>query len=204
MLDSETAELNFTDAYMKSIRNPKNIELNIRPVEEDLKKQVQNTMRIKDLIKEEKDLASMIGTNSAFDFEAALRQMVTYYENYKGNPYLPIENFSINDPVIVGHLNKEIEQDLGGQLLNVSIKDFPNEKGYFMLWRISLTPDSQGQKIIPIFINQDFILRPMAGKKIWEAILDKDRVITVWEGEKIDIKTQNKLRTCLLYTSRCV
>ncbi|SFU53565.1 SNF2 family N-terminal domain-containing protein [Porphyromonadaceae bacterium KHP3R9] len=195
VLDSETAELNFTDAYMKSIRNPKNIELNIRPVEEDLKKQVQNTMRIKDLIKEEKDLTSMIGTNSAFDFEAALRQMVTYYENYKGNPYLPIENFSINDPVIVGHLNKEIEQDLGDQLLNVSIKDFPNEKGYFMLWRISLTPDSQGQKIIPIFINQDFILRPMAGKKIWEAILDKDRVITVWEGEKIDIKTQNKLRT---------
>jgi len=195
VLDSETAELNFTDAYMKSIRNPKNIELNIRPVEEDLKKQVQNTMRIKDLIKEEKDLASMIGTRSAFDFEAALRQMVTYYENYKGNPYLPIENFSINDPVIVGHLNKEIEQDLGGQLLNVSIKDFPNEKGYFMLWRISLTPDSQGQKIIPIFINQDFILRPMAGKKIWEAILDKDRVITVCEGEKIDIETQNKLRT---------
>ena len=195
VLDSETAELNFTDAYMKSIRNPKNIELNIRPVEEDLKKQVQNTMRIKDLIKEEKDLASMIGTNSAFDFEAALRQMVTYYENYKGNPYLPIENFSINDPVIAGHLNKEIEQDLGGQLLNVSIKDFPNEKGYFMLWRISLTPDSQGQKIIPIFINQDFILRPMAGKKIWEAILDKDRVITVCEGEKIDIETQNKLRT---------
>jgi SNF2 family DNA or RNA helicase len=195
VLDSETAELNFTDAYMKSIRNPKNIELNIRPVEEDLKKQVQNTMRIKDLIKEEKDLASMIGTGSAFDFEAALRQMVTYYENYKGNPYLPIENFSINDPVIVGHLNKEIEQDLGGQLLNVSIKDFPNEKGYFMLWRISLTPDSQGQKIIPIFINQDFILRPMAGKKIWEAILDKDRVIAVCEGEKIDIETQNKLRT---------
>lgn len=195
VLDSETAELNFTDAYMKSIRNPKNIELNIRPVEEDLKKQVQNTMRIKDLIKEEKDLTSMIGTGSAFDFEAALRQMVTYYENYKGNPYLPIENFSINDPVIVSHLNKEIEQDLGSRLLNVSIKDFPNEKGYFMLWRISLTPDSQGQKIIPIFINQDFILRPMAGKKIWEAILDKARVITVYEGNKIDIDTQNKLRT---------
>jgi SNF2 family DNA or RNA helicase len=194
VLDSETAELNFTDAYMKSIRNPKNIELNIRPVEEDLKKQVQNTMRIKDLIKEEKDLASMIGTNSAFDFEAALRQMVTYYENYKGNPYLPIENFSINDHVIVGHLNKEIEQDLGCQLLNVSIKDFPNEKGYFMLWRISLTPDSQGQNIIPIFINQDFILRPMAGKKIWEAILDKDRVITVCEGEKMDGTLRMRMR----------
>lgn len=195
VLDSEAAELNFTDAYMESIRNPKDIELNIRPVEEDLKKQVQNTMLIKDLIKEEKDLASMIGRESAFDFEAALRQMVEYYENYKGNPNLPIESFSINDPVIISHLNKEVEQNLGDRILTVSIKDFPNEKGYFMLWRISLTHDNQGQKIIPIFINQDFILRPMAGKKIWEAILDKDRVITVCEGEKIDIETQNKLRT---------
>lgn len=38
VLDSEPAEINFTDAYMNSIRNPKNIEFNIRPVEEDLKK----------------------------------------------------------------------------------------------------------------------------------------------------------------------
>ncbi|HHW00110.1 MAG TPA: DEAD/DEAH box helicase [Clostridiaceae bacterium] len=195
VLDSETAELNFTDAYLKSIRNPKNIEFNIRPVEEDLKKQVQNTMLIKDLIKEEKDLTSMIESGSAFDFESALRQMVTYYENYKGNPCMPVENFSINDPVIIGHLNKEMEQDLAGRLLNVSIKDFPNEKGYFMLWRITLSPDIQGQKIIPVFINENFILRPMAGKKIWEAILDKDRVITVCEGEKMDTETQNKLRT---------
>lgn len=195
VLDSESAELNFTDAYMQSIRNPKNIDLNIRPVEEDLKKQVQNTMRIKDLIKEEKDLAAMLGTGSNFDFEAALRQMVTYYENYKGNPYLPIENFSINDPVIVSHLHKDIEQDLEGRLLTVSVKDFPHEKGYFMLWRISLAPDSQGQKIIPIFINQEFVLRPMAGKKIWEAILDNARVITVSEGNKINSEIQNKLRT---------
>ena len=195
VLDSETAELNFTDAYLKSISNPKNIELNIRPVEEDLKKQVQNTMRMKDLIKEEKDLTSLIETGPAFDFESALRQMVTYYENYKGNPYLPIDNFSINDPVIVDHLKKEIEQDIDSRLLHVTIKDFPNEKGYFMLWRISLTPDSQGQKIIPIFINQDFILRPMAGRKIWDAILDKDRVITVSEGERIDTETWNKLLT---------
>jgi len=195
VLDSETAELNFTDAYLKSIRNPKNIEFNILPVEEDLKKQVQNTMLIKDLIKEEKDLASMIEAGSAFDFESALLQMVTYYENYKGNSCIPVENFSINDPVIISHLNKEIEQDPEGRLLNVLIKDFPNEKGYFMLWRITISPDIRGQKIIPVFINENFILCPMAGQKIWEAILDKDRVIAVCEGKKMDRETQNKLRT---------
>lgn len=154
----------------------------------------KQALRIKNFIKEEKDLASMIGKNSAFDFEASLRQMVTYYENYKGNPTLPNENFKINDPVIVCHLNKVVVLDLDSRLLNVSIKDFPNEKGYFMLWWISLTSDNKGQRIIPIFINQDFILRPMAGKKIWEAILDKDSVISVCEGEKIDIETQSKLR----------
>ena len=59
VLDSETAGVNFTDAYMKSIRDPKNIEYSIRPVEEDLKTQVKNTLRIKDLIREEKDLSSV-------------------------------------------------------------------------------------------------------------------------------------------------
>lgn len=193
ILDSETAELNFTDAYMQSIRNPNDIEFNIRRIEEDLKTQVKNTMQIRELIKEEKDLTSMIGAGSTFDFEHALRQMVTYYENYKGNPFLPIENFSINDPIIFEHLNKEIEQDWRMPLLSVSIKDFPNEKGYFMLWKISLISDSREQKVIPIFINCDFILRPMAGKKIWEAILDKDRIITVRKGEEIDTETKNKL-----------
>jgi hypothetical protein len=194
VLDSEAAELNFTDAYLKSIRNPKGIQVNIRPVAEDLKKQVQNTLQVKDLIREEKDLTSMVGAGPAFDFEAALRQMVTYFEHYKGNPYLPVENFSIDDPLIVSHLNKEIEQDMGDNLLKVSIKDFPGEKGYFILWRISLTPDSRGQKIIPVFINRDFILRPVAGKKIWEAILDQNRMITVAPGSKLEPKIQERLR----------
>ncbi|MDJ0306796.1 helicase-related protein [Dehalobacter sp.] len=195
VLDSETAELNFTDAYMNSIRNPQKIEFSIGPVEEDLKKQVQNTMRVKDLIKEEKDLTSMIGTESTFDFEAALRQMVTYYENFKGNPYLAIEEFSINDSVIISHLNKEIEQEMESYILKVTIKDFPNEKGYFMLWQLSVSSDSQGQKIIPIFVNQDFILRPMAGKKLWEAILDPTKLVTAYEGDMLDRETWSKLYT---------
>lgn len=193
ILDNETAEINFTDAYIESIHNPKDIEFNIRPIEEDLKMQVKNTIQIRELIKEEKNLFSMVGAGSTFDFEKALRQMVIYYESYKGNPFMPIENFSINDPIIIDHLNKELKQDLRMPLLKVSIKDFPNEKGYFMLWKLSLTPGRQEQKIIPIFINYDFILRPMAGKKIWEAILDENRVITVSKGELIGIETQNKL-----------
>ena len=189
VLDGEAAGINFTDAYMSSIRNPKNIDFNIRKVEDDLKNQVQNTMKFRDLITEDKDLTSLVGAGSSFDFENALRQMVTYYENSMGNPYMPIEHFSINDVIIVEHLKKEIRQDIESPTLNLSIHDFPNEKGYFMLWQLSVTADTQGQKVLPIFINSNFVLRPMAGPKIWDAVIDTDKVITVSEGEKIDIES---------------
>jgi hypothetical protein len=55
-----------------------------------------------------------------------------------------------------------------------------------MLWQLSVSADSHGQKIMPIFINSNFVLRPMAGPKIWDALLDTAKVITVSEGEKVD------------------
>lgn len=195
VLDGEAAGINFTEAYMSSIRNPKNMDVNIRPIEEDLKKQVQNTMRFHELITEEKDLTSLVGAEAAFDFENALRLMVTYYENSMGNPYMPIEHFSINDAIIVEHLKKELQQDTESSMLNVSIQDFPNEKGYFMLWQLSVSAGTQGQKIVPIFINSDFILRPMAGIKIWDALLDAEKVITVSQGEKVDFEAWMALKS---------
>lgn len=122
--------------------------------------------------------------------------MVTYYENSMGNPYMPIEHFSINDAIIVEHLKKEIQQDTESSMLNVSIQDFPNEKGYFMLWQLSVSADAHGQKVVPIFINSNFVLRPMAGPKIWDALIDTDKVITVseGEGEKVNSETWAMLK----------
>lgn len=194
VLDGEAAGINFTDAYMSSIRNPKSINFNIRKIEDDLKNQVQNTMKFRELITEDKDLTSLVGTESSFDFEGALRQMVTYYENSMGNPYMPVERFSIDDAIIVKHLKKEIQQDTESPILNVSIQDFPNEKGYFMLWQLSVSADAQGQKIVPIFINSNFVLRPMAGQKIWDALLDTEKVIAARDGEKVDSETWAALK----------
>lgn len=194
VLDGEAAGINFTDAYMSSIRNPKSIDFNIRKIEDDLKNQVQNTLKVRDLITEDKDLLSLVGRESSFDFESALRRMVTCYEHSMGNPYIPIEHFSINDTIIVKHLKKEIRQDTESPMLDVSIEDFPNEKGYFMLWQLSVSVDAHGQKVLPIFINNDSILRPMAGSKIWDALLDTRKTITVSEGEKISAETWAALK----------
>lgn len=193
VLDSETAGVNFTDAYLNSIRNPRNIEYNIKPIEEDLRTQVKNTLRIKDLIREDKDLTEFIGTDTSFDIEAALRSMMAYYESSIGNPVLPIETYGINDERIIKHLRKEIRQDEHSRLLNISIRDFPNEKGWFMLWHLSVAPDGTGGKTIPVFINENGVLRPLAGKRIWDAILDDQRIISVSEGAAVTAETLDTL-----------
>ena len=189
VLDSETAGVNFTDAYLNSIRNPRNIEYNIKPIEEDLRTQVKNTLRIKDLIREDKDLTEFIGADTSFDIKAALRSMMAYYESSIGNPVLPIDTYGINDERIIKHLKKEIRQDEHSRLLNISIRDFPNEKGWFMLWHLSVAPDGTGGKTIPVFINENGVLRPLAGKRIWDAILDDQRIISVSEGTTVSAET---------------
>lgn len=194
VLDSELAGMNFTDAYMNSIRNPKDIDYNIKPIEENLKKEVQNTVKLKELLKDDKDLDSLVGRESTFDFERALREMVTFYENYKGNPYLPVHHFSINDEVIVKHLNKKIVQEVHSEVQSIDIVDFPNEKGYFMLWQLVVSNERKDQKIIPIFINDDKVFRPMAGIKIWEAILDNKYRIYAKGSNSIDTETYEMIK----------
>lgn len=185
VLDSETAGVNFTDAYMNSIRNPKNIDYYTKPIEEDLRTQVKNSLRIKDLIREEKDLTEFVGADTSFDIDSALRSMMAYYESSVGNPVLPIETYSINDERIVKHLKKEIRQDEYSKILSINIKDFPNEEGWFMLWHISVAADGTGGKTVPVFINTNGVLRPLAGKRIWDAILDDQRIISVSEAPAI-------------------
>lgn len=179
VLDSEVAELDFTEVYMNSIGRPSSVEHNMYPVESEVKQQVANAKKYKDIIREEKDLTQLVGTESSFDVDAALRQMLTYYESWQGNDIHLIDRISINDEEITQHLRTEIIQDRTSQLMSVGIKDFPNEAGYFMLWELSISEEESGKRIIPIFINEDFLLRPMAGKRIMDVFLDGTSGLTV-------------------------
>jgi hypothetical protein len=73
----------------------------------------------------------------------------------------------------------EIVQDRLSPLLSVGIKNFPNEAGYFMLWKLSLTDKDSDQRFIPIFVNENYVLRPMAGKKIMDVFLDEASRLSV-------------------------
>lgn len=172
VLDSEVAECDFTDAYMSSIGHVSRIEQNIYSVEKEMRQQAENALKYKDILHEEKDLTQLVGKESNFDVDTVLRQMLAYYESWKGNDLTLIDRISINDEMITKHLCGSIVQDHTGQLLSVGIRNFPNETGYFMLWELSVSEDTQDKRIIPIFVNESYVLRPMAGSKIMDVFLD--------------------------------
>ncbi len=185
VLDSEVAELDFTEVYMNSIGRPSSVERNMHPVEAEVKQQVANAQKYKDIIREEKDLTQLVGTESSFDVDAALRQMLAYYESWQGRDIHLIDRIGINDEEIIQHLRTEIMQDRTSQLMSVGIKNFPNEAGYFMLWELSISEEESGKRIIPIFVNENLLLRPMAGKRIMDVFLDGTSGLTVGSAPNI-------------------
>ena len=90
-----------------------------------------------------------------------------------------IDRIGINDEEIIQHLRTDILQDRTSRLLSVGIQNFPNEAGYFMLWELSISDEESGKRIIPIFVNENFVLRPMAGKRIMEVFLDANSSLSV-------------------------
>lgn len=194
VLDSETAEVDFTDVYMSSISKPhQKPEENMYPIESEMKRTLKNVQKYKSLLHEDKDLNALVGKESNFDVDSALRQMLLYYDAWQGlNPHLN-ESLSINDERIIRHLKEDVIQDRLSPLLSVSIQDFPNEDGYFMLWTLSVSDEKSNQRILPVFINKNFVLRPLAGQRIMDVFLDANSKLSVHSIPNISSDEYQKL-----------
>lgn len=193
VLDSEVAELDFTEVYMRSISKPYKIEENLYPVESEMKQQLANSQKYKDIIHEEKDLTQLVGQGSNFDIDNALRMVLKYHDAWQGIQTKMIDRIGITDEEMVRHLKVDIIQDKFSPMLSVNIKNFPNEAGYFMLWELSISNEDSNKRIIPIFVNGDFVLRPMAGKRIMEVLLDYNSKLTVHSVPNITSDDYKKL-----------
>lgn len=186
VLDNEIAELDFTEVYIKSIRTPKNIEHNVSMLENDLKQQIETANKYKELIREEKNLSLETYDISDFNIDFALRKMLESYCAWKDQITLPISTLSINDSEIIQHLNREFIFNNNEKIPSIKIVDFPNEEGYFMLWELSINDDKQSKRIIPMFLNNNRVVRPLSGKKIWDVLLKTSTRIYVTDNIKID------------------
>ena len=198
VLDSEVAECDFTDVYMRSIGHTSQVEKNLYPVEEEMKQQLTNAQKYKDVIREEKDLTKLVGTESNFDVDSALRTMLTYYECWQGHDPRLIDRISIADEEITQHLKTELVQDRTAPLMSIQIDNFPNEEGYFMLWELSISEKESGKRILPIFVNSAMILRPMAGKRIMDVFLDGNSKFRVSSAPNVNAEIYSKLeKSCM-------
>lgn len=192
VLDSEVAECDFTDVYMRSIGHASQVEKNLYPVEAEMKQQLTNAQKYKDVIREEKDLTKLVGTESNFDVDSALRTMLTYYECWQGHDPRLIDRISIADEEITQHLKTELVQDRTAPLMSIQIDNFPNEEGYFMLWELSISEKESGKRILPIFVNSAMVLRPMAGKRIMDVFLDGSSKLRVSSVPNVDAEIYSK------------
>lgn len=198
VLDSEVAECDFTDVYMRSIGHASQVEKNLYPVEAEMKQQLTNAQKYKDVIREEKDLTKLVGTESIFDVDSALRTMLTYYECWQGHDPRLIDRISIADEEITQHLKTELVQDRTAPLMSIQIDNFPNEEGYFMLWELSISEKESGKRILPIFVNSAMVLRPMAGKRIMDVFLDGNSKLRVSSASNVDAEIYSKLeKSCM-------
>lgn len=198
VLDSEVAECDFTDVYMRSIGHASQVEKNLYPVEAEMKQQLTNAQKYKDVIREEKDLTKLVGTESNFDVDSALRTMLSYYECWQGHDPRLIDRISIADEEITQHLKTELVQDRTAPLMSIQIDNFPNEEGYFMLWELSISEKESGKRILPIFVNSAMVLRPMAGKRIMDVFLDGNSKLRVSSASNVDAEIYSKLeKSCM-------
>ena len=198
VLDSEVAECDFTDVYMRSIGHASQVEKNLYPVEAEMKQQLTNAQKYKDVIREEKDLTKLVGTESNFDVDSALRTMLTYYECWQGHDPRLIDRISIADEEITQHLKTELVQDRTAPLMSIQIDNFLNEEGYFMLWELSISEKESGKRILPIFVNSAMLLRPMAGKCIMDVFLDENSKLRVSSAPNVDAEIYSKLeKSCM-------
>ncbi len=192
VLDSEISDVDFTNVYIKSIRNPKDIEHNISALERDLKKEIIRASEYAELLNTERELKA-IPSSQGFQLEKNLFIMCNSYSLWKEGKFYLDEDISIENREVSKHLEQEDHWHLGQKIPLIFIEDFPNEKGYFMLWELSINEDLYSSKILPLFINEDMTLRPFAGEKIWDKFLEVDVIMTVLDNIYIEKDVYNDL-----------
>lgn len=195
VLDGEACDADFTDAYMGSIgKSQAALERSASRIEREVREQVANANACREVIREDKDLGELVGVEPDFDVTAALGRAASYYNAWHGGVKGTPSDVSLDSEEAGRLLSVNVAQDRGADVLSVGIADFPNEDGYFMLWELSIADDDRrARRVVPVFVNSHMVLRPVAGRRIMEALLDPTRRLSVSCESNVDDETWARL-----------
>lgn len=184
VLDSEASDLDFTNAYMSSIGKPNLVDQSTAKIEEEIREQVSCVASYQEIIREDKDLGELIGVESNFDITSALGRAYSYFTKWRGLDSGSPTALSLKSDEADRLLHTSVVQDRNSCLMCVKIDNLSNESGYFMLWELSIADDYRSTRVIPIFINDDMVLRPIAGRRILEAMLEPEKTLSVSQSQR--------------------
>ena len=193
VLDSEACDLDFTNAYMGSIGKPQAVERSVGRIEKELREQVSNVASYQEIIREDKDLGDLVGVESDYDVTAALGRAFAHYSAWRGGKAALPLGLALDSPDAEKLLHASVVQDRSADVLSVEIEDFPNEDGWFMLWELSIADDRRSTRVVPVFVNDRLVLRPIAGKRIMDALLRPGVRLTVGTASNADAETWARL-----------
>lgn len=188
VLDNESSDINFTEAYMQTIAHPKVASHYVNVLTDDIAAQVKQAERVKDLIRDDKTLEP----NAASDvqqqvFHQLLREVLYNYRAWQGEETQdPLETeLTLNDPTIHYLLERDEVWNIKDGASVVAIENLPTEHGLWSLWEVALSPEPQDRRIVSIFINHDGVFRPTASRLIWDEVVSGNKRVNVQRVENV-------------------
>lgn len=189
VLNSDTAELDFTDMYMQSIVQPHYIKKCTDELSKDVQKQVEQAQEIHEIIRDEKTLKTDAELERQQQkFHAVLREMMHEYNICHG---VDTDLFSDLELSVA---DMRIQQLLASQQVWHPKEGIPSfhldgvdaEKGYWSLWEVALGDSIEDKRMVSIFVNREGIYRPASSKMIWNELLQGQKKLRMYPDEMAD------------------
>ena len=196
VLNSDSADLDFTQVYMKTIAAQKYGTYYTDELGKDMEKQVGQAMKIRDVIRDDKTLMP----DTQFEkqqqaFHSVLRNMLSQYRAWKDYDQTSLFDLelSVSDPQIQMLLREKIVWHRKDGIPVFEVKGVNTEDGIWSLWRIALSDDDEDQRMVSIFVNSDGVYRPAASKLLWDEMLREKISLQMCESETLDDEAYNMI-----------
>ena len=195
VLDSEVSEANFIKAFMNSIGNPNDIESSLLSIENEFNEQLQNQATFKGVMHQNNNFDDLIGSKWNDSLPFHMQKMVHFYNLSYQDKKIEIDEKELISQGISELIRSAFKADISKNFLRIRLSNLDYEPGYFMMWEISISDTNETKRFIPLFVNKDEVLRPMAGQIIWNKIIDEKVTIEVLEYCFLDKQLLSKLST---------
>lgn len=196
VLNSDSADLDFTQVYMNTIATKRYSTYYTDELGKDMEKQVSQAVKIREIIRDEKTLTP----DSQFEkqqqaFHSVLRNMLFQYRAWKGYDVGSLFDLelSVSDPQIQMLLGNEIVWHQKDGLPVFEIRGVNIEDGMWSLWRITLSNGEEDLRMVSIFINDSGVYRPAASKLLWDEMLREKITLHMLESETLDDETYSSI-----------